>query len=59
MSESQTKVALVNELIDVEQHMAELWKYHPSNPNRIDLVTCYEQLKEVHSKIESELDNIN
>lgn len=29
---------IINHLIDLNQEAADVWKYHPENPNRVDAV---------------------
>lgn len=31
-------VEIINHLIDLNHEVADVWKYHPENPNRIDAV---------------------
>ena len=35
--------------------MEEVWKYHPDNPNKLDVVEQYNLLKRIQSDIEKEL----
>ena len=35
--------------------MEEVWKYHPDNPNKLDVVDQYNLLKRIQSDIEKEL----
>ena len=43
------KVELVNEVIFLNDRMEDLWSYHPENPNKVDVVWEYNNLKnELH-----------
>ena len=45
----ELKVALVNEAIFLNDRMEDLWCYHPENPNKIDVVWEYNNIKnELH-----------
>ena len=45
----QLKVELVNEAIFLNDRMEDLWSYHPENPNKVDVVWEYNNLKnELH-----------
>jgi len=37
----------------------EIYRYHPDNPNKVDIVKEYDILKQIQSDIELELDNLN
>jgi hypothetical protein len=39
--------------------MEELWKYHPENPAKIDIVSEYNNLVEMKKEIETELDGLD
>lgn len=52
------KADLINDLISVTVVMEEIWKYHPTNPNKIDIVTEYENLEEIKQLIELDLDRL-
>lgn len=53
------KADLINDLISVSTVMEELWKYHPENPAKIDIVFEYNNLVEMKKEIETELDNLD
>ena len=38
MSKPDPKVVLVNEIIQLSNVRDEYWRYHPDNPDRIDVV---------------------
>ena len=52
------KADLINDLISVSTVMEELWKYHPENPERIDIVSEYDNLILMKKEIETELDDL-
>ena len=49
------KTELVNDLMATTTVMEELWRYHPENPNKKDVVSEYEILKRVQLGIEKEI----
>tara|TARA_R110000744_G_scaffold187456_1_gene306907 strand:- start:42 stop:233 length:192 start_codon:yes stop_codon:yes gene_type:complete len=49
------KTELVNDLIATTTVMEELWRYHPENPDKKDVVSEYEVLKRVQVDIEKEI----
>ena len=53
------KADLINDLISVSTVMEELWKYHPENPGKIDIVSEYNNLIEMKKGIETELDDLD
>ena len=50
------KLELIQELMSVELEMENLWKYHPLNPNKIDIVTEYDKLLNMKQLLELDLD---
>ena len=44
MNIEQKKIDLINELIDLENHLSELWKFHPENPTREYIVEVYKNI---------------
>ena len=52
------KADLINDLISVSTVMDELWKYHPENPERVDIISEYNYLIEMKKGIETELDDL-
>jgi hypothetical protein len=52
------KADLINDLISVSTIMEELWKYHPENPEKIDIVSEYDNLIIMKKEIETELDGL-
>tara|TARA_B110000967_G_C18431390_1_gene338703 strand:+ start:52 stop:243 length:192 start_codon:yes stop_codon:yes gene_type:complete len=49
------KTELVNDLIATTTVMEELWRYHPENPDKKDVVSEYEVLKRVQADINKEM----
>lgn len=45
----ELKIELVNEVIFLNDRMEDLWSYHPDNPNKVDIVWEYDNIKnELH-----------
>ena len=51
----QQKSELIADLLATTTVMDEVWRYHPDNPNKKDVVKEYEILKQIQKNIESEL----
>jgi hypothetical protein len=51
----QQKSELINDLVATSTVMDEVWRYHPDNPEKKDVVKEYEILKQIQKDIESEL----
>ena len=49
------KSELVSDLLATTTVMEEILYYHPENPNKKDIVKEYNTLKQIQSKIEKEL----
>jgi hypothetical protein len=49
------KTELVNDLIATTTVMEELWRYHPENPDKKDVVSEYEVLEKIKVDIEKEM----
>ena len=54
----EKKVNLVNDLIAANTVTEEVWKYHPNNPNKHDIVEEYNQLKQIINDIEEEIEEV-
>ena len=54
--QQQQKAELINELIATITVMEEIYKYHPDNDNRVDIVKEYENLIIIKDEVESELE---
>jgi hypothetical protein len=52
------KTELVNDLIATTTIMEELWKYHPENPNKKDVVSEYKILEKIKVDIEKEMKDL-
>ncbi len=51
----QQKAELVNDLLATSTVMEEIWRYQTDNPEKKDVVTEYNILKQIQKDIESEL----
>ena len=49
----EQKVELINDLMDVATVIEELWRYHPDNPEKKDVVAEYNQLLKIQLDIEN------
>jgi|TARA_Y100000361_G_C11013024_1_gene265386 hypothetical protein len=54
----QEKSELVADLVATQTVMDEVWRYHPDNPNKKDVVKEYNILKQIKTDIEQELDKL-
>ena len=54
----QQKVELINDLVATSTVMEELWRYHPENPDKKDVVSEYKVLEKIKNDIEQELDGL-
>ena len=59
MSKSEKKAALVNEIIQLTNIREEYWRYHPSNPNKIDVEKEIIAVDKAISNLEYEIEIIN
>jgi hypothetical protein len=59
MSTEQKRVELINEMVDLENHLAELWRFHPNNPTREYIVEVYENLALKRYEVECQLKELN
>lgn len=50
-----TKEDLVNDLIFYTQRMEEIWKFHPSNPEKINIEKEYQKLEQLISEVKENL----
>ena len=53
------KTELVNDLVATSTVMEELWRYHPENPDKKDVVSEYNVLKQIKVDIEQELSDLD
>jgi len=59
MELQEQKSQLVDDLLATVTVMEELWRYHPDNPNKKDIIEEYNILKKIQSDIEEELREIS
>jgi len=52
------KIELVNEVIFLNDRMEELWRYHPDNPNKVDVVWEYNNIKNELDLIEDRIQQL-
>jgi len=55
MDQDNTKSELIQDLVATSTVMDEMWRYHPENPNKKDIIKEYNILKQIQKDIESEL----
>ena len=53
------RVELINDLIACETVMDEIWKFHPDNPKKKDVVKEYKILQQVSEDLKKELENLS
>ena len=51
----QQKTELINDLVATSTVMEEVWRYHPDNPEKKDVVSEYNILKQIQKDIKAEL----
>lgn len=54
----EKKVELINDLAATATVMDEIWKYHPDNPKKVDIIVEYESLKNLQADIEKEINEL-
>lgn len=60
MNEKEIKKAeLINALLDYRVQAEDVFKYHPSNPNKIDVEAEYTRLIGTCSELEKLIQNLN
>ena len=52
------KTELLNDLVATTTVMDEVWRYHPDNPKKKDVVKEYDILKQIIKDIETELEEL-
>ena len=52
------KSELIADLVATSTVMDEIWRYHPENPKKMDLVEEYNSLKKIQKDIELELEKL-
>ena len=55
----QQKTELINDLVATSTVMEEVWRYHPENPDKKDVVSEYNVLKKIKVDIEKELSDLD
>tara|TARA_B110000908_G_scaffold47634_1_gene58116 strand:+ start:464 stop:667 length:204 start_codon:yes stop_codon:yes gene_type:complete len=53
------KSELINDLAATFTVMDEMWRYHPDNPNKKDIIKEYKILKQIVKDIEHELEELD
>ena len=49
------KSELLEDLVATETVIEEIWRYHPENPKKLDILKEYDKLKVIKADIENEL----
>ena len=52
------KIELVNEVIFLNDRLEDLWRYHPENPKKIDVVWEYNNIKNELDLIEDRIQQL-
>lgn len=52
------KSELVNDLVATVTISEELWRYHPDNPKKVDIVNEYKKLEIIKDDITNELEEV-
>ena len=48
---SGDRTSIVNSIINISMEMSEVYKYHPDNPDRTDVVEYYNMLKQQRDEL--------
>jgi|LakMenEpi03Aug12_release.lakeMendotaPanAssembly.Ray.scaffolds.fasta_scaffold3127654_2 hypothetical protein len=60
MNENEIRKAeLINALLDYRAQVEDIFKYHPSNPNKIDIEIEYTRLMGVCGELERVIQSLN
>ena len=59
LDQDNVKSELINDLVATSTVMDEMWRYHPDNPDKKDIVKEYKVLKQIVVDIETELEELN
>tara|TARA_R100000773_G_C4149218_1_gene72089 strand:+ start:202 stop:405 length:204 start_codon:yes stop_codon:yes gene_type:complete len=54
----EQKVELINDLAATVTVMEEMWRYHPDNPSKVDIVKEYNTLLQIQKDIEKEIQDL-
>ena len=55
----EQKTELINDLITTTTVIEELWRYHPDNPNKVDIIKEFKVLTKIKTDIEKEIQEID
>lgn len=55
----EQKSELINDLMATETVIEEIWRYHPENPNKKDVVKEYNILQQIKSELQEELEELS
>ena len=55
---NELKTELLNDLVATTTVISEIWRYHPDNPQKKDVVKEYDILKQIIKDIEIELERL-
>ena len=55
----EQKTELINDLIATTTVIEELWRYHPDNPNKVDIIKEFKVLTKIKSDIEKKIEEID
>ena len=58
-NQNSLKSELINDLAATFTVMDEMWRYHPDNPNKKDIIKEYKILKQIVEDIEHELEELD
>ena len=47
---------MINDIISISTIMDDYWRFHPDNPQKVDLVNEYKSLEKLKSDTEAELE---
>jgi hypothetical protein len=53
------RAELVNDLVSISTVMDEVWRYHPNNKDKKDIIKEYKILLKIQKDIESELSRLD
>jgi hypothetical protein len=59
LDQENIRTELLNDLVATTTVMDEVWRYHPDNPKKKDVVKAYDILKKIIKDIELELKELN
>ena len=59
LDQGNIRTELLNDLVATTTVMDEMWRYHPDNPNKKDIIKEYKILKQIVVDIEHELEELD